>query len=51
MMAHNFLKEVQMLAQLAASRAKAKHPTVLKFQKIDAIRHQIIQRAGRVTWP
>jgi len=51
MMAHNFSKEMQMLAHPAAPRSKAKRPTAWKFQKLDTIRHQIIQRAGRFTWP
>jgi len=51
MMAHNFSKEIQMLAHPAASRAKPKRPTAWKFKKLDTIRHQIIQRAGRFTWP
>ena len=40
-----------MLAHPAATRAKAKRPTAWKFQKLDTIRHQIIQRARRFTWP
>jgi hypothetical protein len=51
MMAHNFSKEIQMLAHPAATRAKPKRPTAWKFKKLDTIRHQIIQRAGRFTWP
>jgi hypothetical protein len=51
MMAHNFSKEMQMLAHPAATRAKSKRPTAWKFQRLDTIRHQIIQRAGRLTRP
>lgn len=51
MMAHNFSKELQMLAHPAATRAKSKRPAAWKFKKLDTIRHQIIQRAGRFTWP
>ena len=51
MMAHNFSKEIQMVARPAANRAKAKRPTAWTFQKLDTIRRQIIQRAGRFTRP
>jgi len=51
MMAHNFSREIQMLSHPAATRAKPKRPTAWKFKKLDTIRHQIIQRAGRFTWP
>lgn len=33
------------------TRAKPKRSTAWKFQKLDTIRHQIIQRAGRFIWP
>lgn len=51
MMAHNLSREIQMLAQPRASRARAKRPSAWKFEKLDTIRHQIIQRAGRLTHP
>jgi hypothetical protein len=51
MMAHNFSREMQMLAHPAATRAKSKRPTAWKFQRLYTIRHQIIQRAGRFIWP
>ncbi len=51
MMAHNFSREMQMLAHPAACRAKPKRPAAWKFKKLDTIRHQIIQRAGRLTRP
>jgi len=51
MMAHNFSKEMQMLAHPAAGRARPKRPAAWRFQNLDTIRHQIIQRAGRFTWP
>jgi len=51
MMAHNFSKEMQMVAHPAVTRAKPKRPTAWKFKKLDTIRHQIIQRAGRLTRP
>jgi hypothetical protein len=51
MMAHNFSREMQMVAHPAASRAKAKRPAAWTFQKLETIRRQIIQRAGRLTRP
>ena len=51
MMAHNFSREMQMVAHPAASRVKPKRPAAWKFKKLDTIRHQIIQRAGRLTRP
>lgn len=52
MMAHNLSREVQMLtARGTASRALPKRPTVWTFEKLDTLRHRIIQRAGRFTKP
>jgi hypothetical protein len=51
MMAHNFSQEMQMIAHPASDRAKPKRPSAWKFQKLDTIRHRIIQRAGRFTRP
>ncbi len=52
MMAHNLSREMQMLAASgAASRALPKRPAVWAFEKLDAQRHRIIQRAGRFTRP
>jgi len=51
MMAHNLSREIQMLAQPAAPRAQAKRPAAWKFEKLDTIRHRIIQRAGRLNRP
>lgn len=51
MMAHNLSREIQMLAQPSYPRAKAKRPAAWKFEKLDTIRHRIIQRAGRLTRP
>ena len=47
MMVHSFSQEMQMLAHPAYSRAKPKRPSAWQFQKLDTIRHRIIQRAGR----
>lgn len=51
MMAHNLSREIQMLAQPSCQRSLWKRPAAWKFEKLDTIRHQIIQRAGRITRP
>ena len=51
MMAHNLSREVQMLASPSASRALPKRPTSWKFDKLDTLRHRLIQRAGRIIRP
>ena len=51
MMAHNLSRKIQVLAQPAAPRALAKRPAAWKFEKLDTIRHRIIQRAGRLNRP
>lgn len=51
MMAHNLSREIQMLARPSAPRARAKRPAAWKFEKLDTIRHRIIQRAGRLIRP
>ncbi len=52
MMAHNLSREVQMLASNAAApRAQPKRPAAWRFEKLDTLRHRIIQRAGRLTRP
>ncbi len=51
MMAHNLSREVQMLAAPAADRARPKRPAAWAFEKLDTLRHRIIQRAGRLTRP
>jgi len=51
MMAHNLSRELQMLAAPSASKARVKRPTAWAFEKLDTLRHRIIQRAGRFTWP
>ena len=52
MMAHNLSREVQMLAAFgAAPRALPKRPTAWTFEKLDTLRHRIIQRAGRIIRP
>ena len=51
MMAHNLSREIQMLATSPAYRAQPKRPAAWTFQRLDTIRHRIIQRAGRLTKP
>ena len=53
MMAHNLSREVQMLAAAGATKTRAlpKRPAVWAFEKLDTLRHRIIQRAGRITRP
>ncbi len=51
MMAHNLSREVQMLAKSAAPRSLPKRPAAWAFEKLDTLRHRIIQRAGRLIRP
>jgi hypothetical protein len=51
MMAHNLSRELQMLAAPAAPRALPKRPAAWKFEKLDTLRHRVIQRAGRFIRP
>ncbi len=51
MMAHNLSREVQMLAAPSAQRALPKRPAAWAFERLDTLRHRIIQRAGRFTRP
>jgi len=51
MMAHNLSRELQMLAAQSASKALVKRPAAWAFEKLDTLRHRIIQRAGRFTRP
>jgi hypothetical protein len=51
MMAHNMSREIQMLAAPSAARALPKRPANWKFEKLDTLRHRIIQRAGRIIRP
>ena len=51
MMAYNLSRELQMLAAAGATKTRAlpKRPAVWVFEKLDTLRHRIIQRAGRIT--
>jgi hypothetical protein len=52
MMAHNLSREMQMVASAGAkTRALPKRPASWAFEKLDTLRHRIIQRAGRFTRP
>ena len=51
MMAHNLSREIQMLTQPSAPRSLAKRTAVYAFERLDTLRHRIIQRAGRLTRP
>jgi len=51
MMAHNLSREIQMLASSPAPRSLPKRPAQWAFEKLDTLRHRIIQRAGRLTRP
>ena len=51
MMAHNLSREIQMLAAPPAPRAGSKRPAAWFFERLDTLRHRIIQRAGRLTRP
>jgi hypothetical protein len=51
MMAHNLSRQVQMLSKPSAPRTLAKRPAAWAFEKLDTLRHRIIQRAGRLVRP
>jgi hypothetical protein len=50
-MAHNLSRELQMLSSHPAPRSLPKRPASWKFERLDTLRHRIIQRAGRLTRP
>ena len=51
MMAHNLSREIQIRTKKPQLRAQPKRPALWTFQKLDTLRHRIIQRAGRITRP
>jgi hypothetical protein len=51
MMAHNLSRQVQILSKPSAPRTLAKRPAFWAFEKLDTLRHRIIQRAGRLVRP
>ena len=50
-MAHNLSREIQMLASAPNRRTLPKRPSHWTFERLDTLRHRIIQRAGRITKP
>ena len=51
MMAHNLSRELQMLSSRRAPRSLPKRPAFWTFERLDTLRHRIIQRAGKLTRP
>jgi len=51
MMAHNLSREIQMRSCPPAPRSLPKRPAAWAFERLDTLRHRIIQRAGRLTRP
>ena len=51
MMAHNLSREIQILAFSHSKRSLPKRPAVWPFEKLDTLRHRLIQRAGRLVRP
>ena len=49
MMAHNLSREIQIRTVKPQVRTQSKRPALWTFQKLDTLRHRIIQRAGRIT--
>ena len=50
-MAHNLSREIQILANPSSVRVSPKRSSLWTFERLDTIRHRIIQRAGRLTAP
>jgi hypothetical protein len=51
MMAHNLSRKVQIPARTSVPRALPKRPAAWAFERLDILRHRIIQRAGRFARP
>lgn len=51
MMAHKLSREMQMVANPAKTHARPKRPAGWTFKRLDTIRHQFLQRAGRFIKP
>jgi hypothetical protein len=49
--AHNLTRQLQMETTLPSRRTTPKRATLWVFQKLQTIRHTVIQRAGRLTRP
>lgn len=50
-LAHNLTRELQMVATVQTQRDNDKRPTLWIFERLDTLRRQIIQRAGRLIEP
>ena len=46
LIAHNLIKELQMIAHPTSRTTQEKRPMLWKFKKLDTLRKRIIQRAG-----
>lgn len=44
-------RQIQMLSKQSALRSLAKRPSAWAFEKLDTLRHRIIQRAGHLVRP
>lgn len=51
LLAHNLTRELQMAMKAPTERDVAKRPTLWVFERLDTVRRQIIQRAGRLIKP
>ena len=51
MMAYNLSRELLMIAAPPAPRALSKRPAAWSFERLDTLRHRIIQRAGLLMRP
>jgi hypothetical protein len=49
--AHNLTRELQMTASRPTRNTRTKRPALWQFQRLDTIRRQFIQRAGRLIRP
>jgi hypothetical protein len=50
-MAHNLSRELQIMTSQPLPRTLPKRPALWAFERLDTLRHRIIQRAGRLTRP
>ena len=51
LMAHNLGRELQMVLKPRASRNSAKRAALWAFESLGTLRHRLLQRAGRLTFP
>lgn len=50
-LAHNLNRELHMIAHQPSRNTTEKRPPLWAFERLDTLRHKIIQRAGRLTRP